>query len=312
MKRYVKSAEFTSKPLEHYNYTVVDAVTQEVIDIIKSIGSFTDSTADKIKLHLTTSYSNYDECYSLRCQLANKSVLDVDGTKVIVMDVGKGWYRLKKPLQIDSPYGTLITSDDEEDLYAYMAVTLLDISIPYSATSLDDKIYYDDDIKDKAIYMSDLATIVPDSITSHLSSIKQHLNKRIQEMKNVMIRRAEDQHKKAQRATTASVAWIPEAVTNYIQERVAEVEPEGLGFIDGDTFAFAQDEAVHTGSIKKCISNAKKLAKEDLGEYTQDNVDELVFNLDALKTLYNMSDIVRLFKNHGKFDSMPDWYFNGV
>ena len=95
-------------------------------------------------------------------------------------------------------------------------------------------------------------------------------------------------------------------VIKTIEERIEEAG-EGLGFIDGDTFAFAQDEVVYTGSLSEIV----QAVESELNDYPDSDTDDLrdvIF--DYMRMLYDMGDIVDLFKEHGKLNQMPSWYFD--
>lgn len=100
---------------------------------------------------------------------------------------------------------------------------------------------------------------------------------------------------------------IEKVVLKEIKKNVKEAG-KGLGFIDGDTFAYAQDEVVVTGSIKDMVQKAISLYEEDPDGW-KDYLSDLYYEADP-KYLYETSDIIRLFKKHGKLDAMPEWYFD--
>lgn len=99
---------------------------------------------------------------------------------------------------------------------------------------------------------------------------------------------------------------VASVVQEYIQDKV-DIAGE-LGFIDGDWFAYCKDEAFYYGSIGKCIRQAGKFVAShpDCGK---DDIIDFLFDSGAIPCYFSMSKIVNAFKRHGKFDQIPEWFF---
>lgn len=98
----------------------------------------------------------------------------------------------------------------------------------------------------------------------------------------------------------ASTDTIDAEVRKYIEDRISR---EDISFLDdnGD-FGWAQDEVAYCGNISDCIDYVKKEMENDpsITDFTE------VIS-DSYEILYDIGEIVRLFRQHGV--ELPDWYF---
>jgi len=98
-------------------------------------------------------------------------------------------------------------------------------------------------------------------------------------------------------------------VHDYFDSFIKDAEKNNLGFIvDDDIFVYAVDEAVNTGSFSECINFVVDAINADPDDDIDGIVDDMVD--ECVTTLYDMSDIIKLFKKYDKFKDMPDWYFD--
>ena len=111
-------------------------------------------------------------------------------------------------------------------------------------------------------------------------------------------------------STVPSYDSIAEYIIEYIKKRVNEAneelspeEPYVLGFINGDEFAYAVDDAVRCGSISACIEAAKSAVEEGIED--KEEILDLVFEAEVI-TLHYWDEIIDAFSENGK--KLPDWY----
>lgn len=103
---------------------------------------------------------------------------------------------------------------------------------------------------------------------------------------------------------------IKQLVIDDVDSMVRDAADDGLGFWDGDVYAYAIDEVVRTGSVSEIAAEIQDILADDPSREDElDDIGCLIADCNSQHTLYSMSDIVNLFKSHGKFQDMPDWYF---
>lgn len=316
MKRYVYSR--TARVEAEYkkiDYSLPDKAIDELCDsIIPNLKG-----NDGVNILVNCEYNDHAEQFIIECEVDSGSIITTP--KGYTVDVSKNgpWYRLVlvNPKYIESKYGDIDLNNAGGNYGHLNTISGLGYGSKYNDLSYEfsfpqiripleggmDKAYTSDTAsrEKKPLDFNNVRRMFQEKLDRFGSLVDYIVDYNYQ---YAIERIEEDQLANKKRKTSSySSKQIADAVTDYIENRLSEEDKE-TSFLDGDDFAWAQDEVVYYGNIPKCIAYAKKAVKED--PLAMDDISDLVY--DSLKSTSNLSTIVSLFKKHGK--QLPDWYFD--
>ena len=273
MKRYIRCAEdthSTSKQIRSDELARMQSYLEPIVHKIE--------TQNHVKLKLIqqnwVTYSGYS-C-GIECSLTEISVDNIDLT---VKNDYSG-LKLFHPIIVESEYGDIVINE-----LPFISGRIFEVFLSKDFTSwgmqtrsmFEDTWYHIEPLSDE----SKIIASAPDDITIVRDKVKAAFDKVLDDKL---------------RHLASLESGVPAMITYEIEKNVASTYNS---FIDGDTFAYGQDEGVYTGKISKCIQRAHELVTEH-PELRQDSGElySALFDDDTIRFIYNMSTIRSLFRRH--------------
>lgn len=105
-------------------------------------------------------------------------------------------------------------------------------------------------------------------------------------------------------------------IRSLVIDKIERGIKNNFGFIDGDYFAYAQDEDVCLGSISEVVNKAVKILDEEVLPEDPEAINDLdwiqdeIISAGCMTWVSNGSKIVKFFRDHNKLDIIPDWWFD--